>query len=143
MKNFSLLLILVFLIPCLGQEEGERGKLKIILTGFENDKGTARLALCNSRENYESEEQAYRSSLSSISNRKSYVVLDSLPYGEYAIKVYHDENEDKELDTNFLGVPSEVYGFSNNARGSYGPADWKEAKFLFSSPWDSLTIVLQ
>jgi uncharacterized protein (DUF2141 family) len=38
---------------------------------------------------------------------------------------------DGELDSNFLGIPTEDYGFSNNARGTFGPADYDDAKFLF------------
>ena len=34
--------------------------------------------------------------------------------GNYAVQVMHDENDNNKLDTNFLGIPSEGYGFSNN-----------------------------
>ena len=33
-----------------------------------------------------------------------------LPEGEYAISLFHDENENKELDTNFIGIPKEAFG---------------------------------
>ena len=56
--------------------------------------------------------------------------IDDLAYGQYAIAVYHDKNKNGKLDTNILGVPIENYGFSNNARGKFGPASWGEAKFL-------------
>lgn len=35
--------------------------------------------------------------------------------GTYAVKLHIDENENGELDTNFLGIPKEQYGISNNA----------------------------
>ena len=52
-----------------------------------------------------------------------------LAYGQYAIAVYHDKNKNGLLDTNMLGIPLEEYGFSNNARGRFGPASWSQAKF--------------
>jgi uncharacterized protein (DUF2141 family) len=50
--------------------------------------------------------------------------------GTYAVAVFHDENGNGKLDTNFLGIPSEGVGVSNNATGSFGPPKWDDAKFL-------------
>jgi uncharacterized protein (DUF2141 family) len=43
-------------------------------------------------------------------------VFEGLPPGKYAVMVIHDENENGKLDSNFLGIPSEGYGFSQNPR---------------------------
>jgi uncharacterized protein (DUF2141 family) len=51
------------------------------------------------------------------------------PVGVYAISAYHDKNNNKELDKSFFGVPSEPYGFSNDARGIFGPPDYFDAQF--------------
>lgn len=47
--------------------------------------------------------------------------------GRYAVAVYHDENDNGELDTNLLGMPIEGFGFSNDARGFAGPPDFDAA----------------
>ncbi|MDR0612870.1 MAG: DUF2141 domain-containing protein, partial [Dysgonamonadaceae bacterium] len=52
-----------------------------------------------------------------------------LPEGEYAISVYHDENDNNKLDTGVFGIPTEGYGFSNNVKGFMGPPSFKESKF--------------
>ena len=57
------------------------------------------------------------------------LVADDLPAGEYAIRVMHDVNGNDELDANFVGMPTEPYAFSNNAKGQFGPAKWKDARF--------------
>jgi uncharacterized protein (DUF2141 family) len=44
-----------------------------------------------------------------------------------AIAAYHDENANGELDRNALGIPSERYGFTNNARGITGPPSFEDA----------------
>jgi uncharacterized protein (DUF2141 family) len=41
----------------------------------------------------------------------------------------HDENGDGKLERNFLGVPKEGVGASNDARGRMGPPKWKDARF--------------
>ncbi len=58
------------------------------------------------------------------------VTAEDLPAGEYAIRVMHDVNGNNELDANYVGMPVEPYAFSNNARGTFGPAKWKDARFV-------------
>lgn len=55
--------------------------------------------------------------------------LHGLPAGTYGFAVYHDENGNSELDANLLGVPTEGYTFSNDARGNFGPPGFADAKF--------------
>ena len=109
------------------------GSLILNVTGFENDEGTAMIALSNSEEDYNSRKEPYVGAMPKIENQKVTWVFENLPFGIYAIKVFHDEDSDMELDTNFLGIPSEDYGFSNNATGSFGPANWEDTKFKFDS----------
>ena len=55
-----------------------------------------------------------------------------LPNGTYAIGIFVDTNDNNEMDRNFLGVPKEQYGFSNDAKGSFGPPSFKDASFTVS-----------
>ncbi len=57
------------------------------------------------------------------------VSADSLAPGEYAIRLFHDQNGNGEMDANMVGIPKEPWGFSNSATGSFGPPKWKKAKF--------------
>ena len=41
----------------------------------------------------------------------------------------HDVNGNDALDSNIVGMPTEPYGFSNNAQGSFGPPAWQDARF--------------
>ena len=58
------------------------------------------------------------------------VTAEDLPPGEYAIRIMHDVNGNDELDANFVGMPTEPYAFSNNAKGMFGPATWEDARFV-------------
>ncbi len=102
------------------------------LTDFSSSEGRVMVALYDSKNVYE-ESKAYKAFASEITNKKVEYVFEGIPFGEYAIKCYHDENSNGKMDTNFMGIPSEAYGFSNNARGSFGPADYDDAKFNFQT----------
>jgi len=67
----------------------------------------------------------------------------AIPFGAYAISVFHDENSDGELNTNFFGIPKEKYGFSNDAKGSFGPPDFDKAQFSFNQDGQKIEINLQ
>lgn len=55
------------------------------------------------------------------------VSLKEIPAGTWAVLAYQDENENGELDRNFLGIPKENYGFSRDAAGRFGPPTFDEA----------------
>ena len=58
------------------------------------------------------------------------LVFPDLAEGRYAVSVMHDENGDGVLDANLLGVPTEGYGFSNDATGIMGPPDFSDASVV-------------
>lgn len=60
------------------------------------------------------------------------VSTDALGPGDYAIRMFHDQNGNGEMDSNMVGIPKEPWGFSNSAAGSFGPPKWKAAKFTIN-----------
>ena len=102
-------------------------KFTLKVEGLKEPKGEVRIAVFNSEDSY-TKEPIYAIVLTVDNNLIEWEVPD-LPFGEYAIAVYHDKNKNGRLDTNLLGIPKENYGFSNNARGRFGPASWQDAKF--------------
>lgn len=115
------------------KEEISSGNFFLTVIGFESDDGKAMIALFNSEEAYSENGERFKYVAADIKDSKAEWTIEELPFGEYAIKLYHDENENMELDRNMLGIPSETFGFSNNATGSFGPADYEDAKFIFNS----------
>lgn len=108
------------------------GKLTVIIKGFENEIGNCRFALDNSEQVFEGEDNVWIGKELPIINKEVIVTIDSLRYGEYAVRVFHDENEDDVVNTNILGIPTEDYGYSNDASGWFGPPSWEKAKFIFN-----------
>ena len=78
--------------------------------------GVLNLEICSSKEAFESDEDAsgVLARIEETVGKGSYQRSLDIPAGTYAIKLHIDENENGELDTNFLGIPKEQYGTSNN-----------------------------
>jgi uncharacterized protein (DUF2141 family) len=75
-------------------------------------------------------------------NRKPFASFREIAPGRYAVSVYHDENSNGKLDTNFLGIPREGVGASNNARGHMGSPKFDAAAFPFAGGRLNLTITI-
>jgi uncharacterized protein (DUF2141 family) len=61
-----------------------------------------------------------------------FTIQDVKP-GSYTLAVFHDENLDEELNTTLVGLPKERYGFSNNARGTFGPPSLSAQTFVLKA----------
>ena len=57
------------------------------------------------------------------------MVIEDLNPGNYAFRYFHDKNENDEMETNWMGLPTEGFGFSNNAKGLFGPPSFDKWVF--------------
>lgn len=85
--------------------------LRIDAIGFRRPRGHAEAKLFRKGENVLREPWKRLRALPQ-DGRASFAFSD-LPSGEYAVVVFHDENDNGKIDHNFLGLPSEPLGFSN------------------------------
>jgi uncharacterized protein (DUF2141 family) len=119
------------------------GTLTVTILNFRNNQGQVSVALYNKEEAFpKSPDKAVKIIFVPIRDKKSIVVFDSLQSGEYAISVFHDENKNGKMDSNFLGIQKEGVGASNDARGHLGPPHYKDAKFNFKGNTQSVIINL-
>ena len=65
----------------------------------------------------------------------------SLAPGEYAFQVFHDLDSNGKMKTNFIGIPKEPVGVSNDAKGKFGPPKYKDAKLMIGD--DALVIPIK
>jgi uncharacterized protein (DUF2141 family) len=114
------------------------GTVIVNVDGLDSSEGTVRVEL-TTEANYEAEGNVRNATLPIQQKRARWVVTD-VPHGTYAVRLYHDENDNGELDTNLVGVPQEAFGFSNDARGSMGPPDFQNAAFTLDT--DSLPMTI-
>jgi uncharacterized protein (DUF2141 family) len=71
------------------------------------------------------------------------VSIAGLPAGDYALSVFQDENGNGKLDKNVVGMPTEPYGFSNDAVGNYGPPSFQDATVRLADTGGTATIALR
>ena len=117
--------------------------LTVEILGLESDKGSVAVALFDSAESFDRRTAAVASEvLAPQEGRATWSVTD-LPAGIYAVAVFHDLNENGELDRTTLGPPAEPYGFSNDARGTFGPPKFGNAAIELSPGPHTLKIRLR
>lgn len=121
----------------------KRGSLVVKFEGMSSNKGNVVVALCNSDANYKNHKSPFIGKQIPINNNTAIIEFEDLPFGEYAIKAFHDEDANDDLNTNFLGIPVEDYGFSNNARGMFGPPSWESAKFELTDESKKIEIIIK
>ena len=114
------------------------GTVTVTVDGLDSSEGTVRLEL-TTEANYEADGNVRAAALP-IQRKQARWVGNDVPHGTYAVRLYHDENDNGELDTNLFGVPQEAFGFSNNARGTMGPPDFQNAAFTLDTDSLSMTI---
>ncbi len=111
------------------------GTISVNMVGFRNEKGRAQVALFRSDKGFPfNAKYAVMVRTASINNASASVIFTDVPTGEYAISAFHDENSNAEFDRNWLFLPAEGYGTSNNTAGFWGPGGYTDSKFLLNAP---------
>lgn len=117
------------------------GDLKIELVGLRNTKGNIVLALFSDSQGYpDKPEAAVRSEVFTVTDVSMTITISDIPYGNYAVTIFHDENADSELNTNLLGIPQEGIGFSGNPKIWKGVPKYEKSQFNFSPDQEKITI---
>jgi len=123
-------------LPCPG--------IHVTILNIRNSTGTVACALFESPAGFPTAYLRYATNLMVIKIRATQARCDflDLPPGTYALAVIHDENMNGELDTNWLGIPTEGYGFSNDAKGVVGAPSFSAASFAYDGRTLNLTMSL-
>jgi uncharacterized protein (DUF2141 family) len=131
--------------PPLAAQSTATATLTVHVTGARNTKGKIRAALFRGAEGFPNDaSKAVQTQPADIDPQTltAQIVFTNLPNGVYAISVFHDENNNEKLDKNFVGMPKEGYGASNNPKKKMGPPSFEEAKFQLNGTEQSLEIKL-
>jgi len=123
-------------VPCPG--------IHVKILNIRNSTGTVACALFDSAEGFPNDYLHMATNVMVIKIRKDQARCDfeDIPPGTYAMAVVHDENMNGKLDTNWLGMPAEGYGFSNDAKGLLGPPSFSAASFKYDGQNIELTMKL-
>jgi len=98
--------------------------VEVRVSGVAPGKGKINVALCDKERFLK---QCGYSGSAPAKGVETVVTLKDIPAGTWAVLAYQDENENNDLDRNFIGIPKESYGFSRDARGKFGPPGFEDA----------------
>ena len=135
----SLAFVGVIFVPSMHAQSAGQGSVIIKITGLLSEKGQVKIAVFNSSETWLGDHPVYNSTIDVTSQVVTWKIND-VPYGEYGIAVFHDENKNGKMDKNLLGIPQEPYGFSNNMRVILGPPQWDRSKFVVNGSTTEVSI---
>lgn len=128
----------------LGNDEAgpPEGTTRMIITGAAQG-GSIRIAIYRSAETFNDPERAvWKQALEAgLDDQATCEIPQEVLAEQFAIAVYHDKNDNEQLDRSAVGIPTERYGFSNAARGKLGPPAFEEA--LIDRPADGEAIEVE
>ena len=115
--------------------------IHVDVEGLRSDRGQVLCALFSSAADFPKKaDKAVAHAKSEIVGGHATCEFQGVPPGTYAIAVFHDENSNGKLDTNFMGIPREGVGASNNAKGHFGPPKFSAAAFQLSDGQTNMKI---
>jgi uncharacterized protein (DUF2141 family) len=120
-------IVLFVLVTLFGHAQEKGNAIEVKIHRIDNQNGHMLIGLYDSEDTWL--KNPARVTIGKIIDGKSVSSFVNIPDGTYAISVFHDENEEGKLATNFLGIPKEDAGSSNSAPATFGPPKWEEAKF--------------
>lgn len=126
MKGLFFLFVSVFLSAAPTVQEVH--ELKVVVRNIEKQRGKVRICLTNKKSDFLKD--CYLSADVKANGKEVTGLFAHVPPGKYAVAVYHDEDDNGELNTGGLfGIPTEDYGFSNNPAAYFGPPSYEKCTF--------------
>lgn len=107
-----------------------QGKVNVQVTNFSNNKGSCLICLYNSANEFSDKGTPVQCVTVPVANKTTATVFNDVAPGTYAVMVIHDANNNRRFDTNFLGIPKEGYGASQNKLPFAGAPKFNENKFF-------------
>lgn len=113
--------------------KAQTSTITVNITNLKSDRGTCFICLYNKAADFPRIANAAFTQSKLIRNGEAHFKIEAVKNGTYAIAAYHDENGNGKFDENFLGIPKEGVGVSNNQLSSFGPPKFHDAKFEINS----------
>jgi uncharacterized protein (DUF2141 family) len=131
-KSSSLYLTLFTALICVNLS-AQSEELTVKVTGIKKNKGEIACALFKTPEGFPMDLSKPQLIWMAADAGEVNCKFTELTAGDYSLSVAHDENGNKKVDTNFVGMPTEAWGVSNNIRPLMRAPRWQEAQFTVSS----------
>lgn len=115
--------------PALTTPQAATGEIRVTVTGFKKDEGQTLVSLFLNDKGWPNDHAlAFASVVLPTEGGQAVATFKDVPAGPIAVSTFDDENGNRKLDTGFFGIPKERYGFSRDARGTFGPPGFEAAR---------------
>jgi uncharacterized protein (DUF2141 family) len=105
--------------------------ISVPVDGLRNDQGVVRCGLYASAKGFREPGKEFKGVTAPISGGKATCVFNEVPPGTYAVALFHAEHNEAQLETGMFGKPKQGYGFSRDAKGSFGPPTFEAAAYTY------------
>ena len=137
-------LLLTFFVLWAAHASAQQGTLVLSVTGIDMKKGGNLAAAIFTRENFPKPGKQLMASEATVTSPSMELVITDVPPGDYGIAVFQDVDRNRQLKTNFVGLPQELTGFSNDARIHFGPPSFEDARITVIKDKETFaTIILR
>jgi len=124
----TVFLLWMFVFALMGMS-AQKSTITLKVKGISEAKGIMNIAIFNSEEDYRSGENFVLGEKIEVNSNEFTFISPEIPVGTYAIKVFQDVDSNGEFNKNWIGMPKEPFGFSNDAKGRMGPPSFEDASF--------------
>ena len=115
------------------------GDVSVVVKNVASSTGFVRGALCDKETFLKT---CAQTASEKANGDKVTLIFKNVPVGKYAFNAYHDENANGKMDRNLIGIPTEGYAFSRDARGRRGPPLFDDAAFEVKDGSNDITVTL-
>lgn len=122
----SILIYFSFLLAFLPNENPQ---LTVNIQNIQSLQGEIIVGVYNSEIGFLGDETVIKEYKITVNETTESFIISDLPIGNYAISLFHDENSDGVCNLNFIGIPKEPYGFSNNFKPKFSAPKFEDCKF--------------
>lgn len=109
-----------------------KGSLYFSVDNVRQGEGTIWVGVYESADDFLDREKARLVAVKVTSAGKAMIEIPDMIFGkEYALGIFHDENDNGEFDTNFIGLPAEPWAFSGKLKSRLRLPKFDEVSFTF------------
>ena len=123
--KFNIIILLLAIILSFS----DTAELKLVVRNIYPLEGKLYIAIYDNKDNFLNLDSVAYWKIASVEKETEIISIPEIKTGNYAVSIFHDLNGNGKLDASTIGIPKEPYGFSNDARGRFGPPKFKDATF--------------
>lgn len=117
--------------------------LKVIAMGLKNTEGQIMVSINEGSEGWPENNFLEQRFIPTFTAPNFTIIFKDLPYGNYALGLLHDKDENGEMTKNFFGMPKEGFAFSRDYKVVFRAPKYEEANFELNTPEKTITITIQ